>query len=264
MADVKMPKSVPCQFDKGGWAPCKKPSTNGWCSEHEKAKCVSCGEQAHKPCDAQMGGLGCGAMLCKTCEHGPDGKHITRAVAEKLRRTEVDEEAATRASRTSKTQRMNAELGVPLNLFEHLKGDRAGSEIMEYYFLQLEHGLMGFFPAIFDGTKRIIITTDLALIERVWRMMEPRESKVTKNLGHVLAAKGVVYPILGDTQYDRETSKPQQLLTEAELDELLKKTKKPFKWAFGLIGGRDPSKQQFEEMIERGIAQYRVPAGAGT
>lgn len=143
MADVKMPESIPCQFDKGGWAPCRKPSTNGWCSKHEKAKCISCGRQAHRPCDEGMGGLSCGALLCKTCEHGPDGTHITREVAEANRRRERAEEEATKASRTSKEQRMHAELDVPLNRLELLKGDKSAWEIREYYFLQLEHGLMG-------------------------------------------------------------------------------------------------------------------------
>src|SRR4051812_43105570 len=81
MADVKMPESVPCKFDAKGWAPCKKPSTNGFCSKHEKEKCVSCGEQALRSCDAGMGGLSCGSSLCDTCKHSmEDSTHVVKEV----------------------------------------------------------------------------------------------------------------------------------------------------------------------------------------
>ncbi|HNW71610.1 MAG TPA: hypothetical protein PKZ36_00660 [Candidatus Paceibacterota bacterium] len=87
MADAKLPKTIPCQFNAGGWNPCKKPTDNGWCSKHENLKCVSCGEKAVKSCDVQMGGLGCGSPLCKTCEHKPGGEwgHVTKEIAKQMR-----------------------------------------------------------------------------------------------------------------------------------------------------------------------------------
>lgn len=80
MADVPF---IPCKFDKGGWAPCKKPSTNGLCSQHESLRCSSCGQQALTHCDEQMGGMACRSPLCETCHHsllysGP--MHVTKEV----------------------------------------------------------------------------------------------------------------------------------------------------------------------------------------
>jgi hypothetical protein len=96
MADVKMPESTPCQFDAKGWAPCKKPSDNGWCSEHEGLKCSSCGGQAVTNCDAQIFGLACGEPLCADCTHSyiGDATHVTKAVAEELRKKALEGHAA--------------------------------------------------------------------------------------------------------------------------------------------------------------------------
>jgi len=247
MADVIIPESVPCQFDAKGWVPCKKPSDNGWCSEHEKAKCSSCGKKAVRSCDAQMGGLMCGSPLCGTCEHGRDGTHITKEVADEIRRQKREEEEALVASRTSPEQRMNKELGVPATLFELLKGDwrSAGYELRKVYFLELKHNLMGFFPAVFSSdTKRLIITSDLTLMERVWRKLEPRKATLHEVIAYVNQVRELLY-IEPKNQEQREECKPRKLLSSEEFNNLVKTEEEPFMWMPGLIGGESLERKTF-------------------
>ncbi len=257
MADVKMPDSKPCQFDKAWQGKCKKPSTNGWCSEHEGLKCVSCGKKAVKECD-NAGSFVCGANLCATCQHSPTSSgHVTKAVADALWKGITEERKAIEASRTSPIQRMNEELGVPLNRAELLKKIPAGFEIKEYYYLQLDHGLMGFFPAVFVGSKRVVITTDIELAKEAWGTMTPRKSKLSHNLGHVNEQLGIVYPILGDDQYEKEESKPLQLLTRTEFEGLLAVSPHPFQWAPGLLSN-DMNADEFRELISSVAEKYDV------
>ena len=61
--------SATCKFLIAWIGLCKKPaSVNGFCEEHSKEKCSSCGEQATHSCYETMG-LVCGAPLCDNCEH---------------------------------------------------------------------------------------------------------------------------------------------------------------------------------------------------
>lgn len=69
MADVLMTENTPCKFKVAWVGICKKPSTNGWCSEHEELACVSCGQKATKTCDF-TGQFVCGEPLCDDCKHG--------------------------------------------------------------------------------------------------------------------------------------------------------------------------------------------------
>ncbi|MBA3732982.1 hypothetical protein H0W91_01250 [Patescibacteria group bacterium] len=67
-----MLESQPCQFQKAWVGMCRRPSTNGWCTEHEALKCRVCGKQAVKTCDfTGTNPLVCGVPLCHTCQHEP-------------------------------------------------------------------------------------------------------------------------------------------------------------------------------------------------
>ena len=252
MADVEMSDSVPCKFDEKGWSPCKKPSTNGWCSKHEKLKCCSCGKKAVKSCDTGMGGLLCGVPLCSDCEHDQDsGDHVIKEVADENRRKEKEEKEARVASRDSSVQRMNEELGVPATLFELLKGDwRAeGYELKKVYFLHLKHGLMGFFPAIFSSDEsRIIFTTDLNLLEKVWQTLKFKRASLEENLAYVNEKHGIVY-LEASYPEERERREPEKLLTIEEFENLEKENEmeKVFRWAFGLMGSGLISQDSFQK-----------------
>jgi len=252
MATVKMPESIPCKFDAGGWAPCKELTDNGWCSKHEHLKCVSCGKKAVRSCDAQMGGLACGSPLCETCKHGEEGKHITREVADKMKQAEQEEESAKIASRTSPIRRMSGKLGVPATLFELLKGnwEKEGYKLTKVYYLSLKHGLMGFFPAVFSlDKKRMIFVTDLHLLEKVWQILEPSEAKIGETIAYFNSELGIGYADAKE-QYEREEREPFQALTTVEFKSLESKVK-PFRWAPGLFGGGISRESFLKQLTEQ-------------
>lgn len=58
-----------CKFSLAWIGLCKKPADeSGFCEEHRKEKCCSCGEQATQQCSETMGFV-CGFPLCDNCEH---------------------------------------------------------------------------------------------------------------------------------------------------------------------------------------------------
>ena len=252
MSDVKMPDSQPCKFDNGWAGKCAKPSDNGWCSKHENAKCASCKKKAIGSCDVDVGPLVCGAPLCGDCTHsvGKEGGHVTNLVYKEMQKRKEKEEEEKVASRTSRIQRIDPELGIPLNLFELKKGDTSEYPIKEFFYLELTHGLMGCFPVILYDTDRIVITIDRQLLERVWKMLHPRRSEMVVGHGYVSEKHSVVYPITGTTQYEMERSIPDRFLNEAEFHELTKGGVNPFNWAPGLLGS-DMSEEEFLASIKQ-------------
>jgi len=188
---------------------------------------------------------------------------VTCEVANAIIAHQQEEERALMASRTSSVQRMDEKLGVPLNLFELLKGDTSEYPVKVLYFLELEHRLMGFFPAIVEKEDRVVITTDAKLLLRVWRMMEPRFSGIRAIDGYVSSTHGVAYQIDGTLASDREASAPQKILTQAEFEELTREGGSPFGWARGLFGGTHPSREQFLHNIEVVAREHDVEISAG-
>lgn len=133
----------------------------------------------------------------------------------------------------------------PANL-KDLKEDKEALthyQIKPCYYLELKHGLMGFFPAIINGTKRMIITTDKGLIEKIWERLSPRKSIMNEDLFYVHKDGLVGYPAkhwVGD-----EKAEACHLMTQKEFDILTN----PFKWAPGLIG-EDMSPLEFMETVK--------------
>jgi hypothetical protein len=265
MADVKMPKmpkSKPCKFYIAWSGKCGKPTTNGWCSEHEKAKCSSCKKKATRSCDAQMGGLTCGADLCATCQHS-EGRHVTKAVYNRL-----ESEQRLLEKEGIESERMLSERGVPIGLPKHLlellSGDKSGYEIKEIYALSLEHGLMGYFPAVFvEKRKRIIITSDPSLIFRVWESLEPRKSRLDTELAWVNESLSICYLIKGHSEHDKLTSRPHRLLNEEEHRILKQDGAQPYRWAPGLFGGSD-NESEVRRKIASEAKQHGVVLASST
>jgi len=159
---------------------------------------------------------------------------------------------------------MNEELGVPLNLLELLKHEAPGYSLKDFYYLEIEHACMGFFPAIIAGTRHVVMTTDLALAIQLWQDMPPMVSKLNSNSGYVNTELGIVYPMLGSADDEKERSKPQRLLTRERLDELRAANEHPFAWAPGLLGG-GTSAREMRRLIEitareRGVSLAVVSA----
>jgi len=199
----------------------------------------------------------CGAPLCGGCQHSITGKgHITKVAFQQ----ECDErgktERETKLSRTSSERRLDKKTGLPLNLFELLKGDWKGEgyQLQKCYYLALEHGLMGFFPAIVKSDKRMVITTDQSLLTDIWKLLSPRHSKMRSFTGYVHERKGVVYPDKTE-QFEQEQATPEALLGRKTFEQLVAKEKESFEWAPGLVGP-DMSPKEFLETIKATQKQF--------
>lgn len=243
------PPSVPCRFNEAYRGPCGAPSDNDWCDKHESLICCCCGKKATRSCP-HTSSMVCGCSLCDECEHSPNGGgiHIPSVEAKAIRQARQVEEEAREASRHSPVQRVDAK-GCAVNLFELLKGPDTAFEIVRGYFLELKHGLMGFFPAIFsDDQKRIVVTLDKELISKVWRMLEPRSSKLHSVLFYVVKGHNVAFA----ESSDRERSQQEYPLTEEEFDALTAQNDKPFEWASGLLNGT-MNQDSFEHLIEKAL-----------
>lgn len=252
MADVQMPKSVPCKFDEKGYAPCKKPSDNGWCSEHENIKCESCGEHAVRSCDRGVGGLTCGAALCATCQHSlHEWTHVTKQVyATQCKEHREFEETGRESKRMLEERGVPTDLNLPRHLKDLLEGDRTGWSNKPCWALEIKHGLMGFFPAIVKETKIMVIVPDKELLFRVWASLKPRNSKVISMECMVNDAGTVAYSMELGSDAEKTQSRPLKLFSASEVDQLFAKNPSPFEWAPGLIGA-GMGKSQFESLVER-------------
>jgi hypothetical protein len=245
MVDVKMPESIPCKFDARGWSPCKKPSTNGWCSKHEKLTCKSCSQKAAHSCDAGIGGLVCGAPLCNECVHS-DGAHVTKKAAQAKRDEDKVIEERKVASRTNSERWIDEETGLPKSLFELLKGDweLEGYFYGKVFFLELEHDCLNTFPAILTSdTKRAVITSEVTILEQVWKKLDPRPATFRSKDAYINESLGILY-LEQLMPADRENSKPVKLLTQAEFEKL-PKTEEVFCWALGLLSNSSLTKEDF-------------------
>lgn len=146
-----------------------------------------------------------------------------------------------------------SESKVPENLKVLLEKDLDGYRLKSGYFLELEHGLWGFFPAVFFGTGRIIITLDPELLQEIWKMLPRRRSKMSSNQFYVNSDLKIGYPMIDQT----EQSKPQELFTREEFEALVKVEKQPFEWAPGLIGN-DMTEAEFRRTLEEVARQHGV------
>lgn len=257
MADVKMPHSVPCRFEISWKGPCAKPSTNGWCSKHEKLTCCSCGKKATRDCD-QASSLVCGAPLCETCAHSLNGDtHVTEEVfKEQVRQMEQDR-IAVEQSRSCPDQRMDRE-GDPTNLFELLKRDTGeqGYHLEKVYSLRLETRLMAYLPAVIDSEKRVVICRDKNLLVEIWRTLEPRQSQMDTLTSWVNTQKGIAYVDLDDKS-EQERSKPMKLLTREEYGTIPRSGQGSISWAPGLLGGKYFSRDEFMKFIDDQVGHLR-------
>lgn len=257
MASIQPPASVPCSFRVAWKGACGCPTDNGRCDTHQDTKCAVCGKPATQECDYATS-LVCGVPLCDTCRHHPQGgmgRHVTGEEYDRITGEMSREEETKRASRSSPEPRIDEALGIPVNLFELLKTDwaAAGFERRMFYFLELKHGLMGFFPAVFDREMdgeepRIVVTTDLRVLESVWHLLEPRKAKLVEARAYVHPELGYAY---GDVEspHEQEYRTPMKLLTRAEFDAMDKSGEEPpFRWSYGLLSmSANPSRESFLE-----------------
>lgn len=103
--------------------------------------------------------------------------------------------------------------------------DLTGWQIALCYFLELNHGLMGTFPAI-DEKKEIVATLDKPSIEKVWKQLEQRPSKVTGLMVIAHPASGVAFSL---ENYHKGNTEPLHILSVEEIDALCQKNS--VRWA---------------------------------
>lgn len=251
MADVRIPKSIPCRFEISWQGKCGKPSTNGWCSKHERLTCCSCGAKATKDCE-HTGSLVCGAPLCDTCGHSLENdSHVTKEILRRQLKCQEQERTDVEQSRSSSDQRLDNE-GNPANLFELLKKDteEQGYHLEKVFFLQLEHSLCAFLPAVIHSKRRVIMCLDKALLVQIWKTLEPRQSRMESQTCWVNEQKKIAYTDAID-QTEREESKPQKLLTKDEYEKIPKQGSESITWAPGLIGGKYFDQDQFVQFVDK-------------
>ena len=117
------------------------------------------------------------------------------------------------------------------------------------YFLELEHGLMGQFPALIKGDGnprnwRMVITLDRGLLVKVQALLSPRRCKVTQINFSVNHSMKIGYEV---SESGSGTS--HRLFDQCEFDALIAADPKPFLWAPGRIG-EDMTMEEFRETLQ--------------
>ena len=151
----------------------------------------------------------------------------------------------------------NVPEGTPENLTQLLMADQRNYELRTGYSLELKHGLMGYFPALYKGTREVIVAFDRQLIQEVWQTMTPRRSQLDECQCYVNHQTGVYYPILGNTKRDQEESTPSIFLTREEFTQLMRADPHPFEWAPGLVNN-DMSNAEFRQTLEAAAKEHGI------
>jgi len=123
---------------------------------------------------------------------------------------------------------------IPKNLGEMTGKDLAGFQLVKGYFLELEHGLMGFFPALIASNNKIVVCSDILLLEKVWELLPKKPAKLRDVL--LLADIDQRFGFDVQSQHGEETE-AIHILSEAEFSGLSQKTDS-FKWPLGLLALR--------------------------
>ncbi len=133
--------------------------------------------------------------------------------------------------------------------------------------LELEHGLMGNFPAIIKGQmegkypRPVLMFEKEPLISKVWPLMSKRESKLSSQTYYVSEELGVAFPVrMAEFMIEGawpEPIPPVRFLTKEELDRIIAENPNPFEWAPGLIGP-DMNADEFIETLRAAAAKHGV------
>jgi hypothetical protein len=130
------------------------------------------------------------------------------------------------------------------------------------YHLELDHSLMGFFPAEFKDEDRrdIIVCLDPSLLAQVGSFLKPRECKIvgSKVLANESESIAFDLSVIVDGRYDDEPIAKNKLtlFTSDRLNKLMDTEHRddiPFRWSPGLYGGRSINTEEFKAMIQRSL-----------
>jgi hypothetical protein len=138
---------------------------------------------------------------------------------------------------------------LPESVFELIHGNQEGYELRYGYSLELVHGLMGYFPAIYRDTREEVVSFDKDLMAEIWKSLSRRRSKLRESLFMVNFQEGVCFPIISLETYFLKESKVMRFLTKDKLSEILASNPDAFQWAPGLVGN-DMSAEEFRETLK--------------
>ncbi len=153
-----------------------------------------------------------------------------------------------------------------MNFNEMIKSSDKWNLKVGYYF-ELEHHLMGFFPALIIKTEEMFICFDKDLMVKIGKLLPPRRFKMNTKLFltneeediaiSIAVLNDVVMYINDNTKHaiDRRSEDiTMDIVNEKIFQELINDKEKPFKWAPGLIGS-DMSPEEFNETLENALLE---------
>ena len=122
---------------------------------------------------------------------------------------------------------------VPETLGELMDRDLAGWQLAMAYYLELEHGLMGFFPAIIAETGQMVLCLDEnLLVGGVKELLPERRCRQREILVLANEQEAICFQIANEHGVE---TKAGHILTDEEFEELTEGESEPFKWTPGLI-----------------------------
>lgn len=133
-------------------------------------------------------------------------------------------------------------MSAPEKLGECFGIDLAGHTLTFAYYLHINHGLMGFHPAILredpEGDDTFIVARRRSDLKIVWDELPPCRAKIGVFLGLIHEASGRIFDVSGDIDRLR-SRKPLRVYSAAELTKLVDSP--GFQWAPGVLSLTDDS-----------------------
>ncbi len=110
--------------------------------------------------------------------------------------------------------------------------DLVGWEIAWCHYLELTHGRMGTFPALYTSDNDIVVTLSEDTLDKVRNILPDRPGHTVSQLMLVNEEEGIAFCL---AVKDLENTPPLKLLNEAKFKKLIAEEEEPFKWAPGLL-----------------------------
>lgn len=132
------------------------------------------------------------------------------------------------------------------------------------YQLELQHSLMGFFPAILadvPADEELFICLDKDLLIEIAKLLPKRRFQVTKFKVLANENKGIAFDLKvvsrTESRFEKITDTDLPILTSAKFNKIVSEAqngKCPFKWAPGLISS-DMTQEEFEETLKSALKE---------
>ena len=122
----------------------------------------------------------------------------------------------------------------PRTLSELVRLDLAGYRLRETYYLQLTHGLMGFFPAIMTSDRTMLVCESSVVALRIAHLLPEREHTIEVLRCLVDEARGVAFSLESKDGFETKA------LTYIDANKFFtidanQERELAFKWAPGLL-----------------------------